>query len=102
MDQKNLGRYSSLASLDEKISIKLKTRQFLQKNEDGKKMDETRVPQFVRCLRCSSTMTADEAVQNYDEVIHLSAYEPQDKQSLMAKFCEILKIIPGIQEEILG
>jgi|TARA_B110000285_G_scaffold104388_1_gene118812 hypothetical protein len=44
----------------------------------------------------------DIAVQNYDESIVLSQYEPQDKESLVTQYCDILRSVSPINKELLG
>ena len=44
----------------------------------------------------------DVAVQDYDENIVASQYEPQDKEALVTQFCEILRTVGLINKELLG
>lgn len=100
LKENNKGHLNSLASLpnyDEKVSLKLKTRLLISYDyKDGakyKKQVEEKLLQYCRCLACQATLTQEIAVQNFDQSIVRSQYEPQDKQALMTQYCDILKLI---------
>ena len=96
---------ASLPSHDEMVNMKLKTRLFipdLQEVGRGRRQAEGQLSQYVRCLACHATLLQDIAVQNYDESIVLSQYEPQDKESLVTQYCDILRSVPPINKELLG
>jgi hypothetical protein len=45
---------------------------------------------------CDAILLKDIAIQNFDDNMVLSAYDPQDKVSLFSLFCEILVKVPSI------
>jgi len=55
--------------------------------------------QFVRCHTCNATLLQEIAIQNYDENIVLPQYEPLDKESLVTKYCDILRSAPLMNTE---
>ena len=96
---------SEMPSFEDKINLKLKTRLFVQNvQEAGNQQQQVdgQLSQYVRCLTCHATLLQDVAVQNYDENITLDQYEPQDKESLVTQFCEILRTVQPINKELLG
>jgi len=100
-----LKKLADLPSFEDKINLKLKTRLFVQNvQEAGNQQQQVdgQLSQYVRCLTCHATLLQDVAVQNYDENIVLDQYEPQDKESLVTQFCEILRTVQPINKELLG
>lgn len=66
--------------------------------KEGQKLEQQtteRLSHFVRCLNCDAILTKEIAVQNFDKNLLLSEYQPEDKQSLMFKYCSVLKNIEG-------
>ena len=102
-DVSGLKKLAELPNFEDKINLKLKTRLFVQNVQEasGQQVD-SQLSQYVRCLKCHATLQQDVAVQNYDENIVLSQYEPQDKESLVTQFCEILREVNPINKELLG
>lgn len=47
----------------------------------------------MRCNKCQATLDQEIAMQNFDLNIVESQYEPQDKESVMTEYCNILKIL---------
>ena len=95
----------SLPSFDDKINLKLKTRLFVQsvlEASNQQQQADGQLSQYVRCSTCQATLLQDVAVQDYDENIVASQYEPQDKESLVTQFCEILRTVGPINKELLG
>ena len=105
LDRAALKQLASLPSHDEKVNLKLKTRLFipdLQEVGRSRRQAEGQLSQYVRCLVCHASLLQEIAVQNYDESIVLSQYEPQDKESLVTQYCDILRSVPPINKELLG
>ena len=50
---------------------------------------------------CNAILLKDIAIQNFDDNMVLSTYDPQDKVSLFNVFCEILVKVPPIDKEAL-
>jgi len=86
-----------LPSYRDKIDLKLKTRLFVNMEfKDGpkyKKQIDEKLQQYVRCNRCQATLDQEIAMQNFDLSIVQPQYEPQDKESVMTEYCNILKIL---------
>jgi len=88
---------AALPSYRDKIDLKLKTRLFVNMEfKDGpkyKKQIDEKLQQYVRCNRCQATLDQEIAMQNFDLSIVQPQYEPQDKESVMTEYCNILKIL---------
>lgn len=97
IDKGALDVLRDLDSYSDKIDLKLKTRLFISMDfKDGpkyKKQIEERLQQFVRCNQCQATLDQEIAMQNFDLSIVQDQYEPQDKESVMTEYCNILKIL---------
>jgi len=81
----------------EKTRFKLRTRLFINMEyREGKKQEQQTqesLGKYVSCLTCDAILTQEIAVQNFDVSLLQSQYQPQDKQSLMAQYCDLLKLV---------
>ena len=91
--------FTAMKGLDEndKINLKLKTRLLLPNLADTnpKQLDNPAalMASFVRCNSCNVTLLQEIAIQNYDESVVVSQYEPLDKEALVSQYSEILKMV---------
>lgn len=88
---------AKLPDYAERVNLKLKTRLMIQDS-----LESAQIEKFVRCTNCHATLQQDVAVQNYDENIVLSQYEPQGAQNLVTAFCEVLRNVEEINPDLLS